>query len=156
MRPKVMARMLFTATAIIGIAAGSVAGAGASFAATVTPAKPAVDGQGAVIPDAVVNLGLNSTQAKAVQIWLREFWGYSDAIDGQLGPHSWMAMQRFLRTYWHYTGSIDGIVGSGTVSELQRFLKADWGYGGTIDGIAGPQTRAAFARFANALISTGQ
>jgi lysozyme family protein len=115
-----------------------------------------VGSQSAVTPDAVVNLGLDTAQAKAVQIWLNEFWGYNDGFDGQLGPQSWMAMQRFLRADFGYTGGIDGVVGSGTVSALQRFLKKDWGYTGGIDGEAGPLTQAAFKRFANALISTGQ
>lgn len=151
MRSNVAARVLIIATAFVGIAAGSLASAGASFAA-VTPAQPAVSGPSAVTPRAEVNLGLSTTQAKAVQRWLHEWWGYNDGIDGSLGPQSWMAMQRFLKANYGYTGGIDGTVGSGTVSALQRFLKASFGYTGGIDGVAGPQTQAAFARFANFLL----
>jgi len=129
---------------------GSLASAGASFAASAPASKSAATSE-AVIPQATVNLGLSAAQAKNVQIWLKTFWGYTGAIDGQLGTQSWMAFQRQLKTYWGYAGPIDGIVGGGTVSALQRLLKNSWGYTGPIDGIAGPGTQAAFKRFANAL-----
>lgn len=108
------------------------------------PASPEVG------PLATVNLGLSTQQAKNVQCWLRDFWDYNGAIDGQLGTNSWKAFQRNLKTFWGYTGPIDGVVGGGTVSALQRLLKAFWGYTGNIDGQAGPLTQAAFKRFANA------
>ncbi|MFB7293365.1 peptidoglycan-binding domain-containing protein [Actinacidiphila glaucinigra] len=149
MRRNVLARSLVSVTALVGIAAGSLAGASASFAASgsdsTQPAATAV-----VTPLAVVNLGLNTTQAKGVQRWLKANWGYTGAIDGELGPESWKAFQRHLKAYHGYTGAIDGVVGSGTVSALQRFLKNNgWGYTGAIDGQAGPGTQAAFATFAN-------
>jgi lysozyme family protein len=142
MRP-VFTKALASAALVLGITAGTVATAATSFAA---PA-PAVS----VSPQAVVNLGLSTQQAKNVQCWLRTFWSYTDSIDGQLGPNSWKAFQRNLKADWGYTGGIDGVVGSGTVSALQRLLKnGGWGYTGAIDGQAGAGTQAAFKRFANA------
>lgn len=122
----------------------------ASFAAS-EPASQSAASSEAVVPLAVVNLGLSTTQAKYVQCWLKANWGYTGAIDGLLGTNSWKAFQRNLKAHWGYTGPIDGIVGSGTVSALQRLLKyGGWGYTGPIDGIAGPGTQEAFKRFANA------
>ncbi|GGX77969.1 peptidoglycan-binding protein [Streptomyces anandii] len=149
MRSRMPARSLVTLGAVVALAAGSLAGASAGFAAS-GPAQQHAVTAGAAAPSAVVNLGLNSTQAKGFQRWLAANWGYNDSIDGQLGPNSWKAEQRHLKAYWNYTGAIDGIVGSGTVSALQRFLKNNgWGYSGPIDGIAGSGTQAAFATFAN-------
>jgi lysozyme family protein len=149
MRRRMLARTLVGGTAVIGMAAGSLAGATAGFAASDQIHKPAVAAQ-AVAPSAVVNLGLNTTQAKGFQRWLAANWQYTDSIDGQLGPNSWKAEQRHLKAHHGYTGAIDGIVGGGTVSALQRFLKNNgWGYTGAIDGEAGSGTQAAFATFAN-------
>lgn len=149
MRRRMPARTLVGVTAVVGMAAGSLAGATPGFAASDQAQKPAVAAQ-AVAPSAVVNLGLNTTQAKGFQRWLAANWQYTDSIDGQLGTNSWKAEQRHLKAYWNYTGAIDGIVGSGTVSALQRFLKNNgWGYTGAIDGVAGSGTQAAFATFAN-------
>ncbi|MEU9012750.1 peptidoglycan-binding protein [Streptomyces sp. NPDC048479] len=149
MRPKVLTRTLVSFTAVVGIAAGSLASAGAGFAASAPTSKPAASSE-AVVPLALVNLGLSTAQAKNVQCWLKANWGYTGALDGQLGTNSWKAFQRNLRAYWGYTGAIDGIVGSGTVKALQRLLKDSWGYTGAIDGDPGPGTQAAFKRFANA------
>jgi hypothetical protein len=101
----------------------------AGFAASAPTSKPAASSE-AVVPLAVVNLGLSTAQARNVQCWLKANWGYTGALDGQLGTNSWKAFQRNLRTYWGYTGAIDGIVGSGTVKALQRLLKDSWGYTG--------------------------
>ncbi|MGJ5833188.1 peptidoglycan-binding protein [Streptomyces ossamyceticus] len=148
MRPNVMARTLVSLTAVVGIAAGALAGASTSFAASESAPRQAVTADASVL--AVVNLGLSTNQAKGVQRWLRAEWDYNDSIDGQLGTDSWKAFQRHLKAHHGYGGSIDGIVGSGTVSALQRFLKNNgWGYAGEIDGQAGPQTQAAFKTFAN-------
>ncbi|MFH8469115.1 peptidoglycan-binding protein [Streptomyces sp. NPDC017991] len=144
---RVLARTLVSVTAALGIAAGGLATAGAGFAASAPTVKSAAISQEAA-PLAVVNLGLNTTEAGYVQCWLKDFWSYTGAIDGQLGTNSWKAMQRNLKAHWGYTGAIDGIVGSGTVSGLQRSLKAHQGYTGPIDGIAGSGTQAAFKRFA--------
>ncbi|MBQ0984211.1 peptidoglycan-binding protein [Streptomyces sp. F63] len=146
---RALARTLVSLTAVAGLAAGSLAGAGAAFAAPDSSVQQVAPAEAAA-PLAVVNLGLNTTQAKGVQRWLRAYWGYTDSIDGQLGPNSWKAFQRHLKAHHGYTGPIDGIVGSGTIKALQRFLKNNgWGYTGAIDGIAGPGTKAAFKNFAN-------
>ncbi|MEU6545978.1 peptidoglycan-binding domain-containing protein [Streptomyces sp. NPDC046859] len=144
MRPNVWTRTLVSVTAVVGLAAGSLATAGTSFAAPDT--QPAVSADAGVL--AVNNLGLSTAEAKKVQGWLKEYWGYTGAIDGELGTNSWKAFQRCLKEYWGYTGAIDGIVGSGTIKALQRLLQ-HWGYTGAIDGIAGSGTRAAFKTFAN-------
>jgi peptidoglycan hydrolase-like protein with peptidoglycan-binding domain len=153
MRPNVLTRTLVSVTAAAGIAAGSLTSAGASFAASAPTSRPAASSE-AVVPLAVVNLGLSTTHAKNVQRWLKANWGYTGAIDGQLGPLSWMAFQRNLHAFWGYPGPIDGIVGPNTVKALQRLLKnGGWGYTGAIDGIAGSGTQAAFKRFANGICS---
>ncbi|AOR30101.1 hypothetical protein BFF78_02565 [Streptomyces fodineus] len=148
MRTNIPTRALLTATTAVALAAGSLAAAGTSVAAPAA-AHPAVSTK-AVTPQAVNNLGLNATQAKKVQRWLKQYWRYTGSIDGQLGPNSWKAFQRCLKQYWGYTGPIDGVVGTGTVKALQRLLKDSWGYTGAIDGIAGSGTKAAFKRFADA------
>ncbi|MGY3203297.1 peptidoglycan-binding protein [Streptomyces sp. TE5632] len=151
---RAMTKALVSVTTAVGIAAGGLATAGTGFAAPTQDTK-AVASAEAVAPLAVVNLGLNSTQAKGVQRWLRAHWGYTDSIDGELGPNSWKAFQRMLKAHHGYTGAIDGSVGSGTVSALQRFLKNNgWGYTGAIDGIAGSGTQAAFKTFANWCVDT--
>ncbi|MYR95417.1 peptidoglycan-binding protein [Streptomyces sp. SID8374] len=147
---RAMTRTFVSVATAAGIAAGTLGAAGTSFAAT--PAQqsaPAVSAE-AVAPLAVVNLGLSTAQAKKVQGWLKRSYGYTGAIDGQLGTNSWKAFQRFLR-HWGYDGAIDGVVGSGTVKALQRSLKNQYGYTGAIDGIAGPGTQAAFKRLADRL-----
>jgi peptidoglycan hydrolase-like protein with peptidoglycan-binding domain len=96
----------------------------------------------------VVNLGLTTSQAKDVQDWLKAYYGYTGAIDGQLGTGSWKALQRWLRN-WTYTGAIDGIVGTETIKSLQRYLRDFHDYNGAIDGVAGSGTQAAFGRFAD-------
>lgn len=101
---------------------------------------------------AVVNLGLSVHQAQCEQRWLRGY-GYTGALDGQLGPNSWKAYQTYLKRYYGYTAAIDGIVGPGTVSALQRMLRAENYYSGPIDGIAGPGTQAGFRSDANMLCS---
>ncbi|GAB2951715.1 MULTISPECIES: peptidoglycan-binding protein [Streptomyces] len=152
MRPNVMARTFVGLTAVVGIAAGTLAGASTGFAASESAPGQAVTADAGVL--AVVNLGLSTNQAKGVQRWLRAEWGYTDSIDGELGTNSWKAFQRHLKAYHGYGGAIDGVVGSGTVSALQRFLKNNgWGYTGAIDGQAGPQTQAAFKTFANWCVS---
>ncbi|MFF3736024.1 peptidoglycan-binding protein [Streptomyces sp. NPDC002566] len=144
---RLLTRTIVTLTAAAGLAAGSLTGASAGFAATAPAAHPAATSRTAV-PFATVNLGLNATQAGYVQCWLKANWGYTGRIDGELGTNSWKAFQRNLRTHWGYTGAIDGEVGGGTVSALQRLLR-NWGYTGAIDGIAGSGTQAAFKQFAD-------
>ncbi|MGW6916269.1 peptidoglycan-binding protein [Kitasatospora sp. NPDC054939] len=149
MRPNVVTRSIVSAAAVVGLAIGTLAGAGTAFAASAPAAQPVVSAEAGVL--ATNNLGLSSTQAKNVQRWLANNWGYRDAIDGMLGTNSWKAMQHFLTAHWGYTDPMDGIPGPDTIKALQRFLKKYYGYTGAIDGIAGDGTRAAFARFANVL-----
>jgi peptidoglycan hydrolase-like protein with peptidoglycan-binding domain len=99
----------------------------AGFAASAPTSKPAASSE-AVVPLAVVNLGLSTAQARNVQCWLKANWGYTGALDGQLGTNSWKAFQRNLRTYWGYTGAIDGIAGSGTQAAFKRFANACSGW----------------------------
>lgn len=148
---RVLTRALVSATAVVGIAAGSLAGAGASFAASAPVSKPAVSSE-TVTPLAVVNLGLSYGQATNVQCWLKNGgWGYTGALDGQLGTNSWKAFQRYLAAYRDYNDAIDGIVGTNTKKALQRELKyGGWGYTGLIDGDFGSGSQAAFKRFADA------
>jgi len=148
MRPNVLTRALVSVTTVVGIAAGSLAAAGTSFAASEPATKPAVSAE-AVTPLAVNNLGLTTAEAKKVQDWLKAYHGYTGARDGLLGTNSWKAFQRGLEKHWDYDDAIDGIVGPNTIKALQRLLKTHWGYGGAIDGIAGSGTKAAFKRFAN-------
>ncbi|MCZ4511621.1 peptidoglycan-binding domain-containing protein [Streptomyces sp. ActVer] len=150
MRPNVLTRALVSVTTVVGIAAGSLAAAGTSFAASEPATKPAAISE-AVAPLAVNNLGLSTAQAKKVQGDLKAHWGYDGDIDGLLGTNSWKAMQRGLKEYWGYDDAIDGIVGPNTVKALQRWLKSKFGYNGDIDGIAGPGTQAAFKRAADSL-----
>lgn len=148
MRPSVLTRAIISATAVVGLAAGTLATAGTSFAAAPQAPQQAV-GAEAFGTLATNNFGLSTTQAKNVQRWLAAYWDYNDSIDGLLGTNSWKAYQRCLKQYWGYTGEIDGDPGPNTIKALQRQLKATSGYTGAIDGIAGTATREAFKRFAN-------
>lgn len=147
MRPSVMTRSLVSATAVVGLAVGALAGAGTSFAASAPAAPPAVSAE-AFGTLATNNLGLTSKQAMNIQRWVTG-WGYTGKIDGLLGTNSWKAIQNYLAAQWEYNDSIDGIPGPNTIKALQRLLKAHSGYEGPIDGIAGPGTRAAWANWAN-------
>ena len=105
-------------------------------------------------PDATVNLGLTIREGQAVQRWLAARYGYTGAIDGQLGTDSWMALQLELVKFGSYNGPIDGIVDSDTIAALQQLLAPPIaGYTGPIDGIANPETEAAFALYAETLIA---
>ncbi|GGX85939.1 peptidoglycan-binding domain-containing protein [Streptomyces minutiscleroticus] len=153
MRPNALGRAVIGLVATAGIAAGGLAAASPGYAATAPAPQPAVNAQPAARPAAVLateNFGLTSAEAKNVQRFLADYWGYTGAIDGQLGTNSWKAFQRCLAQYWGYTGAIDGDPGPNTIKALQRLLKDSYGYTGAIDGIAGSGTRAAFKRFANA------
>ncbi|MFI9819744.1 peptidoglycan-binding protein [Streptomyces sp. NPDC052013] len=144
---RAMTKALVGVTAAVGIASGSLATAATSAAAPAgQPRAGAVGLQQA--PLAVNNLGLSTTQARYVQCWIQDYWGYKDALDGKLGTNSWKALQRWLKKHWGYGDKIDGIVGPNTIKALQRDLKKHHGYTGKIDGIAGAKTKAAFKDFA--------
>ncbi|MGC9541701.1 peptidoglycan-binding domain-containing protein [Streptomyces sp. UG1] len=146
MRANALTRTVVSLTAVIGLAAGSLATAGASFAAQDT--KPAASSEVTIL--AVNNLGLTNAEAKKVQRVLKQHWGYRGSIDGLLGTNSWKAMQKWLTNWGYPSNQIDGIVGPNTIKALQKWLKARYGYNGAIDGIAGSKTKAAFKRMANA------
>ncbi|GAA2258710.1 hypothetical protein GCM10010232_56440 [Streptomyces amakusaensis] len=148
MRSSRLVKALATATALAGITTGSLAASGTAIA--VTPERSQSAASVPASATEVVNLGLSTSQAKRVQLWLAYDWGYTGALDGLLGTASWQAMQRLLRHYG-YTDAIDGIVGPKTVKALQQFLRNNGFYSGAIDGIAGSGTKAAFAAFANTL-----
>ncbi|MFB4195989.1 peptidoglycan-binding domain-containing protein [Streptomyces carpaticus] len=149
MRSKMARNTLVTVTALTALSAGGLVTAGTAGADQQRQQTVAVTES--VAPLAVVNLGLSTQQAKNVQCFLKNGgWGYSGAIDGQLGTNSWKAMQNRLSSGYGYpSNQIDGIVGPNTVKALQRLLADKWGYTGAIDGIAGPATQAAFKRYAN-------
>lgn len=157
--PRVRTEVARSAAAIVAVAA--IAGSVVAPSAAADPVdrhRPAVPGSVAgqqrasanVQSTEVVNLGLSRPEARRVQHWLKQYWGYRDKIDGSLGPRSWKAFQRNLKD-WGYAGPIDGVVGPGTVCALQRLLRGH-GYRGPVDGIAGPQTQAAFKRFSRWVI----
>jgi hypothetical protein len=148
--------VLTTALAVVASGAGAagantgvVAGAGVGLAASQQAWKPTTSSD-AVVPLAVVNLGLSTKQARGVQCWAHNNdWGYNGPYDGLLGTNSWMALQRYLAFNRYYAGLIDGIIGSGTVTGFQQLWK-DWHlYSGPIDGIAGSGTEAAFSKWAD-------
>jgi peptidoglycan hydrolase-like protein with peptidoglycan-binding domain len=134
----------------VATAVGSLAAAGTGFAAPTQDTK-AVASAEAAAPLAVNNLGLDAEEAKNVQRWLQQHWGYGGAIDGQLGTNSWKAFQRYLAAHYGYTGPIDGDVGTGTVEALQRGLQSGGYYSGPVDGVAGSGTKAAFKDFSNSI-----
>ncbi|MFJ9774354.1 peptidoglycan-binding protein [Kitasatospora sp. NPDC101157] len=138
-----LARAFVTAAAVVGIAAGSLAGAGASVAAPQQAARPAVSSPRVTVL-AVNNLGLSTDRAKNWQSCLNA-WGFNaGTVDGQLGSNSWAAAQRMLNAWGYNAGTVDGDLGPNTITALQKFLNAVGFNAGTPDGIAGPQTRSAF------------
>ncbi|MEV7755633.1 peptidoglycan-binding domain-containing protein [Streptomyces griseofuscus] len=145
MKSNALARTLVSVAAFIGISAGSLAGAGASFAASQPTAKPAVSAQRVSIL-AVNNLGLTTTQARHWQCELRYYHFNPGTIDGQLGTDSWKAAQNLFNNGYYADKplTVDGIVGTETIKALQNYLNAE-GWNLTVDGVAGSKTRDAFA-----------
>ncbi|MCT9144672.1 peptidoglycan-binding domain-containing protein [Streptomyces violarus] len=154
MRSRILARTFVSAVTVVGIAAGSLAAAGSSFAASEQVTKQAA-GSGEINTLATNNFGLTAAQAKNVQRWLARHWNYNGLIDGELGTNSWKAFQRALKAHWGYPGAIDGDPGENTVKALQRLLKVGYGYGGAIDGDPGAGTQTAFKKFSIAAPTAG-
>ncbi|MFE6625475.1 peptidoglycan-binding protein [Streptomyces sp. NPDC008086] len=149
MSSNALTRTVVSLTAVLGLAAGTVAAAGTGFAAAQPAAKPAVSAQDVSVL-AVNNLGLNTARAKNWQCWLRDRGYNPGTIDGQLGSNSWKAAQRFLNARGHDAGTVDGVVGPDTIRALQRYLNLFgdiFGYHLDVDGVAGPETRSAFWKF---------
>ncbi|MFF3735242.1 peptidoglycan-binding protein [Streptomyces sp. NPDC002476] len=106
-------KALASIAALLGITAGTLSASGTAVAATPERHQSVVSGPAAVTE--VENLGLNTSQAKRVQSYLRYYAGvYSGAIDGLLGTETIKALQRFLRSAGYYSGAVDGIAGAGT------------------------------------------
>ncbi|MEU7579973.1 peptidoglycan-binding domain-containing protein [Streptomyces sp. NPDC041068] len=140
---RIVTHALVSATAVVGIAAGSLAGTGAAFAASPPTARTAVSADG-VSALAVNNLGLSTAKAKNWQCFVRSEGFDPGTIDGKLGTDSWKATQRYFNDRGYNVGSklvVDGIVGKNTIKALQNFL------GVPVDGIAGPRTKGIFADF---------
>ncbi|MFF3752405.1 peptidoglycan-binding protein [Streptomyces sp. NPDC002018] len=140
-----LTRTLVSVTAIVGITAGSLAGASASFAAPQPAATSVVSTQDVSVL-AVNNLGLNTARAKNWQCWLRDTGYNPGTIDGELGTNSWKAAQRKFNDLGLNAGTVDGEVGPNTIRALQRYLNI-FDYGLEVDGDAGSLTRDAFWDF---------
>jgi hypothetical protein len=72
-------------------------------------------------PLAVNNLGLNTTQAKNWQCWLRDTGYHPGTIDGRLGTNSWKAAQRKFNDLGLGAGAVDGVVGTKTRAAFADF-----------------------------------
>ncbi|MEV0125098.1 peptidoglycan-binding domain-containing protein [Streptomyces sp. NPDC050703] len=144
MRPA-FTRALVSATAVVGLAAGGLAGASVSAAA---PAAPTSDVMSAAFTQDVSaqydNLGLSTARAKNWQRWLKDLGQNPGTIDGKLGTASWKAAQR---EFGLRGSDVDGIVGPKTIKGLQKHLNY-WGdYRLAVDGKFGPKTKEAFWKF---------
>ncbi|MGW0790592.1 peptidoglycan-binding domain-containing protein [Streptomyces sp. NPDC002911] len=127
---------------------GGLATAGTAMAAP-APAREQTVGAEAVTPLAVVNLGLDTAQAKSWQCRLSRTGYNPGAIDGQLGTSSWKAAQEKFNDLGYKAGIVDAIVGTDTIKALQRFLNLH-GAGLAVDGVAGSAAKAAFWNFSGA------
>lgn len=106
---RALTRTLVSVATAAGIAAGTLATAGTNFAANATAIEPTASTE-AVAPWAD-NLSLSTGQAKKVQQWLKEKWGYNGPINGQLD-----------RTKnWGYGDAVDGIIGEKLKAAFRRF-----------------------------------
>ncbi|MEV5534681.1 peptidoglycan-binding protein [Streptomyces prunicolor] len=142
MRSNVLARTLVGVTAVVGLAVGSLATAGTSFAASQTAAKPAVSAQTASIL-ASNNLGLSTARAKNWQCRLRDNGYDPGPINGILGHDSWQAAQLMFNDLGLRIGPADGDLTTNTLVPLQRYLHLV-GYDIVVDGDFGSQSRWAF------------
>ncbi|MEU6061882.1 peptidoglycan-binding domain-containing protein [Streptomyces sp. NPDC047097] len=138
----IVTRALVSATAVVGLAAGGLAGASTSSAAPAPDARPA-----AVTQDVSAqydNLGLNTQRAKNWQNWLKDRGQNPGTVDGKLGTASWKAAQR----EFGFTGKdVDGIVGPKTIKGLQKHLNYWADAELAVDGEFGPATKKAFWDF---------
>ncbi|MFC8006925.1 peptidoglycan-binding domain-containing protein [Streptomyces olivaceus] len=143
-----LTRTFVGAATVFAIAAGSLAGATVSSAASEPAARPAAGTQEVSVL-AVNNLGLTVGRAKNWQCFLTragyEPWEHA----GLLGTDSWKAAQRMFNALGVSGKSklvVDGVVGPLTIKALQRYLNK-FGFGLAVDGIAGKRTSAAFYEF---------
>ncbi|GGX90623.1 peptidoglycan-binding domain-containing protein [Streptomyces fructofermentans] len=135
---------------LLGTLTAAALGVGTLAGATVAAAAPAqqVSNQTVGI-QAYNNLGLNTSEAKSAQCYVRDAGFSPGAIDGELGTNSWKAWQRFLNDRGFNAGTVDGDVGPNTIRGLQRFLTYIGYDTGGIDGDAGTKTRAAWKAFSH-------
>lgn len=97
MRPNLLTRTLVTTTVTIGLAVGSLAGASAGWAAPAQDSQQTVTSE--IAPLAVANLGLSTTQAKYVQLYLKNSrYGYTGAIDGIAGSGTKAAFKNYANS----------------------------------------------------------
>lgn len=112
-----------SAAAVIGLAAGSLAGAAVSSAAAEPTARPAASTQD-VSPLAVNNLGQTVARAKNWQCFLARS-GYEPwEHNGLLGTDSWKAAQRMFNARGFNGGTrldVDGVVGPKTRDAFSEF-----------------------------------
>ncbi|MFG2782927.1 peptidoglycan-binding protein [Streptomyces prunicolor] len=145
MRSNVLARTLVGVSAVVGLAVGSLATAGTSFAASQPAGKPAVSAPTIGIPTPSNNLGLTTERAKNWQCRLRDNGYDPGPINGILGRESWIAAQHMFNDLGLRVGPVDGDPGAGTtIVPLQRYLNLV-GYSIVVDGIFGAQSRIAFS-----------
>jgi lysozyme family protein len=150
----------FRRTTVLAAGAAAVGLAGLGIAnpaqaATVSPARSTVitSEVRALASQSTENLGLTTREAQAIQRFVAARYGYTGAINGELGTDSWMALQRELVKFGSYSGPIDGLVDTDTVAALQQLLAPPIaGYTGPIDGVVNSATEAAFALYAETLI----
>ncbi len=99
-------RAALSVTAAIGVAAGGLAVwrsgglAGANVAVSAPAAPQSAVTSRADAPRAVNNLGLSNSEAKDVQCFPTDYWGYHGSFYGRWGTESWQAMQRNLQANW--------------------------------------------------------
>ncbi|MFJ9250749.1 peptidoglycan-binding protein [Streptomyces sp. NPDC101776] len=144
MRSNVLARTLVGVTAVVGLAVGSLATAGTSFAASQTAARSAVSAPTIGIPTASENFGLTTTRAKNWQCRLRDNGYDPGTINGILGHDSWRAAQLMFNDLGIRTGTADGDPTTNTLVPLQCYLNLV-GYDLTVDGIAGALFKWSFS-----------
>lgn len=79
--------------------------------------------------------------------WHAHFVGVPAPIPPKpVSTDNWKIVQAYLKQYYGYTLAVDGIPGVETWKATQRWLADKWGYTGAIDGKRGPLTNAALKR----------
>ncbi|MGP5219512.1 peptidoglycan-binding domain-containing protein [Arthrobacter rhombi] len=63
---------------------------------------------------------------KQLQRYMKRNNWYFRAIDGDIGPHSWVSIQKMLRYFGRYRRAIDGSAGPYTWRALNDFLWIDF------------------------------
>lgn len=63
---------------------------------------------------------------KRLQLYMKRNGWYLRAIDGDIGPHSWVSIQKMLRSFGRYSRAIDGSPGNYTWDGLATFVAYDF------------------------------